>query len=374
MTTPESGAPLRVGVVGAGGIAQMMHLPHLTERPDRFQIVCLADQDAEATRVLGQRYGVSRLYAGYEEVCAAADVDAVLLFTSGSHRAAAVAALRANKHLFVEKPLGHSPSAVEEIATAARESRGTTMVGYHKRFDPHYRAAREAVRAMSDLRYVQVTVLHPDDGAYRAHHTVWPRPDERSRLPSEEETRTGALRAATTGEVGAAMEEIVGSAAPHAHRIGALLATESLIHDLNALRGILGEPEAVVSASVWLGGFAQSALVRFGGDVMANISWVFLPGLRNYEETLRFVSPTQRVTLTFPSPYLRNFPTPLVVERDEAGTLVVEARTVSYDEAFRAEIEHFHGSVVNGSKPELGVEEAVGDARFIQMLAKAWQA
>ena len=55
---------------------------------------------------------------------------------------------RSDKHLFVEKPVAYSLKETEEVAAAARGRRGQLMVGYHKRFDPAYLRARDAVRAM----------------------------------------------------------------------------------------------------------------------------------------------------------------------------------------------------------------------------------
>ena len=77
-----------------------------------------------------------------------------------------------------------------------------------------------------------------------------------------------------------------------------------------------------------------------------------------------------RVTLVFPSPYLRHFPTPLTIERRDGDTLVVEKHTVSYEEAFRAELHHFHDCVRSGQRPELGVDEALSDARWIEAIAR----
>ena len=147
----------------------------------------------------------------------------------------------------------------------------------------------------------------------------------------------------------------------------------SLIHDLNALRGILGEPEAVLSAHAWNGGMAQTSLTRFPGDVHVSLSWVYVAGLKHYDERLLFVAPRRRVELRFPSPYLRNAPTPLTVERPgRGGSLVVERHTVSYEEAFREELLHFHECVVAGRAPRTGGAEALGDARWIEAIARAF--
>ena len=272
----------------------------------------------------------------------------------------------------MEKPLGFGLSETEQIAEAARRSRGRLMVGYHKRFDPAYLAARDEVRSMRDLRYVEVTVLHPDDAAYRTHHTVLPVSDRPWSPPAEAALNQAIVAEATKGAVAPEVAGIVGREAPAALKVAAFLLTVSLIHDVDAVRGILGEPEAVVSAHVWRDGFAQSSLTRFPGDVRVSLSWISVPGLKHYEERLRFVGPEKRVTLVFPSPYLRHAPTPLEVERMEDGALVVEHRTVSYEEAFRAELHHFRRCLAEGTAPAPSLDDALGDARWIEAIARAY--
>jgi predicted dehydrogenase len=363
---------LRVGVVGCGGIAQMMHLPTLFERPDLFEVTALADVSRPTLEAVGRRYKVAALFPDHRELVTRPDVDAVLLLASGSHKQAVTAALVAGKHVFVEKPLAFSLEEAEAIGALAKQAKGRLMVGYHKRFDPHYLKARDEVRAMKDLRYVEATVLHPDDAAYRTHHVVLPLPEKPWAPSAEAVTNSWLLRDAAEGEIGECIAATLGKDAPQAHRVGALLLFLSLIHDINALRGILGEPERVLSADVWRGGFAQHSLTQFPGDLRVSLSWISLPGVKHYEERLRFVSPEKRVTLAFPSPYLRNFPTPLEIEKMDGDELVVEQRTVSYEEAFRAELHYFHHGLEEGKPPQPSLQDALGDARWIQLIARAY--
>src|SRR3989442_6705746 len=128
--------PLRVGVVGCGGIAQMMHLPTLAERPDVFSMVALADLNRATLEAVGSRYSVGGLHLDFRELVSRADVDAVLLLASGSHEEPAVAALQAGKHLFVEKPLGFSLEETERIAAGAAGNRGRPPGGRSNPFRP----------------------------------------------------------------------------------------------------------------------------------------------------------------------------------------------------------------------------------------------
>jgi predicted dehydrogenase len=358
-----------VAVIGCGGIAQMMHLPTLAERPDLFTIAALADIDHDTLDAVTRRYMVERHTTDYRALLARADVDAVLVAASGSHRQFVLDAIAAGKHVFVEKPLGFSLAETEEIAAAARRTSLVLMVGYHKRFDPAYQRAREEVRRLKDLRFVNVTVLHPDEDPYRRHHALLPVRPPRAAL-SEAEMDRMTVEEAHSPAMRAVLDATVGSGAPAASRVALLVLLTSLIHDINALRGILGEPEEVLSAQTWRDGMAQTSVTRFAGNVRVLMSWISLPGLANYEETLRFVSPERRVTLTFPSPYLRHAPTPLAIERMDGDEHVTEHHTVSYEEAFRAELHHFRDAVMKGRPAAIGVDEALGDARWIEQIAR----
>jgi len=362
---------LRVGVIGCGGIAQMMHLPTLAERPDLFTIAGLSDVSEPTLAAVGARYGVQVLETDYRTLLARDDIDAFLLLSSGSHLEAATAVLEAGKHLFTEKPLGFSAGETEAIAAVAKRSPGTLMVGYHKRYDPAYRRAREAVSELGGVRYVEALVLHPDDAAYRTHHAILPAPAAPARLASEEEWRRAVFQAVDGPPMRPFIDETVGSSAGAAVRVACFILFQSIVHQINALRGVLGDPVAVESAHVWQDGFAQSSLSRFADDVRAAITWVSLPGLKHYEETIRFVGPRGRVTLVFPSPYLRHMPTPLSIERMDGDDLVIESRTVSYEEAFRAELYELRRCIVEGDRPETDSDDAIGDAKWITAIARA---
>lgn len=363
---------LRVGVVGCGGIAQMMHLPTFAERPDLFEITALADISEAVLNAVGERYHVAQRSRDFRDVAKAPNVDAVFVLSSGRHDEALGAAFDAGKHVFVEKPLGFGRPETDALAGAARTARGLTMVGYHKRFDPAYLAAAALVRSMPDLRYVEATVLHPDDGSYREHHAVLPYRDPVRPGVNEAQMNAGALRGAVDPDLKAGLDATLRSGATDHERVAALMLWQSLIHDVNALRGVLGEPSRVLSSSIWNEGMAQHSLTEFKDNVRVSMSWISLPGVKHYEERLRFVSPNLRVTLVFPSPYIRHAPTKLEVERMDGETLVVEDRVVSYDEAFRTEVHHFRESVLAGKAPRLGVDEAVNDARWIEAIGRSY--
>lgn len=367
--------PLRIGVIGCGGIAQMMHLPHLAERPDLYEIKALADVSRDTLDAVGRRYHVNELYQDPTKVASHPELDAVLLLNSGSHFDLAKATLAHKKHLFVEKPLGYGRRESEALVKLAKDAGVKTLIAYHKRFDPAFYKVRDVVKGMGeDLRFIEVSVIHPDDGDFRAHHVIFPNPERPAARASTRQDYDikSAQKAVTEGPLAKNISDIVGEKAPVSHRVAAKVLSESLIHDINLVRGAIGEPEEVVSATVWRDGFAQTSVTRFPRDIHATMSWVLVPGVRHYEETVRFIGSNTRVKLVFPSPYLKNFPTPLVIERMDGDELVIENRTLGYEEAFRAEVRAFRDWVVEDKPAEVPITDGTGDAAWIEAIARSF--
>lgn len=364
--------PLSIGVIGCGGISQMMHLPFLAERPDLFHIVALADTDAATLQAAGRRYGIDRLHGSHRTLLDE-PLDAVLIASGGSHKQPVIDALGAGKHVLTEKPLGENLDEVEAIARAAAGVKSTLMIGYHKRYDPGYVQAREEVRRLKDLRMVRCEVLHPVDGRARDHYWLEPPRDPASKARDDDEANDGFIDMVVHGTPKANVEAIVGADAPVPQKVSTFLLFNSLIHDVNALRGILGDPEEVLFSEFWRQGRAMHVVLRWREGVRGALSWVYLPGLRNYREELLFVSPESRVTLAFPSPYYRHFPTPIRIESMVDGRFEERQVIVSYDEAFRRELHHFHECVQTGRKPETDLDDAIADTRVLEAIARAYR-
>ena len=163
---------VRVGVIGAGSIAQIMHLPYLFELNDRFAISALCDVSQETLDAVGALYGVPphARFTDYRALCASDLVDAVLICPSGSHVPAALAAVRAGKHALVEKPLCYRLDEAAALVDAAREARqrsGTVvLMAYMKRFDPGYQYGQRLIRplaAAGRIRFVDARHSHPSN-------------------------------------------------------------------------------------------------------------------------------------------------------------------------------------------------------------------
>lgn len=137
---------LRVGVLGAGPIAQFAHLESCVKaRNADLYAICDAAPDLLARMVA--TYEPTKAYGDYEAMLADPEVEAVIVAISDSfHVSMAIRALEAGKHVLCEKPLGTSVEEVEALKQVVELTGLTLQVGHMKRFDPGIEAARDFVR------------------------------------------------------------------------------------------------------------------------------------------------------------------------------------------------------------------------------------
>ena len=348
---------IRVGVVGCGLIAQVMHLPHLRELGDRFTVTALCDLSEQALAFAGALFPDAARLDRWEDLVDA-DVDAVLVLTPGSHAPVAIAAADSGRHVFAEKPMCLSVAEGEAMLAAAERTGVTLMVGYMKRYDPAY---EELAAQLDRARVVaaSITTLESPIEPYAAHH---PHVASGDVAPDV----LAGLRDDDARRVAEALPGVDDPAVRHAYRAVLL---DSMVHELNGVRGLLGEPDVLHAARIWPGGV--TATLGFG-SVEAVFLWVDLPGIARYEQDWSFYGADLRATLRFPSPLLRNAPTQLVLEGGDASTTASwrTERTVSYAEAFKRELEAFHAAIVAGEPPRTGGEDALRDVLLSQAIVR----
>ena len=137
---------LRVGVVGAGRIADFVHLPSLRLLPELCEVVAVASRDPDRARAFAARWAVPRVHATWQALLDDPGVDAVVVCPpSDLNYAVASAAIEAGKHVLCEKPLAISYPEARALAQAASGSPRVHMVAFTFRFAAALRYLRRLV-------------------------------------------------------------------------------------------------------------------------------------------------------------------------------------------------------------------------------------
>ena len=151
VSTPvtASGMPV-LGVVGAGNFSKMTLMPALAKTD--AVIECISDLDGAMAKHLAVKYNVARITTNYKELFENPKINGVLLpLTHNLHASFVMEALRAGKHVFVEKPLAMNAAEVRDIVKVAREHPGQIiMVGFNRRFSPHTQKAKALLAGRSE--------------------------------------------------------------------------------------------------------------------------------------------------------------------------------------------------------------------------------
>ncbi|HVM30890.1 MAG TPA: Gfo/Idh/MocA family oxidoreductase [Candidatus Limnocylindrales bacterium] len=362
VTDHTPGRPLRVGIVGAGLIAQVAHLPYLRELSDRFDTVALCDIVPETAAAVAQRHGVPHVFTDWRQMLAH-PLDAVIVLTTSSHAPIAVEAARRGLHVLVEKPMCLSVEEGRQMVAAADEAGVALMVGYNKRYDPAYERFRELVGELSDRRFLRVTTFEAPYLPYVAHYGLI-----RGGQPPTRAVERLAVE--TQQQVSLAIGE---EASDFERRIYRARLLDSLIHELNALRGLLGEPDSV--DHVDLRETSISVMLTFGGLPVA-IHWVLLtPGITRYRMEFAMIACERRVSIGFPSPYLRNVPTLLQTEEGEADKPGSRAsdEIITFESSFSRELVAFHEAATEGRQPPTTGWDSLRDVALCQAIVECFR-
>lgn len=154
---------IRLGYVGAGFMAQKVHLSNFTSL-EGCQVIALAEARPKLGEMVARRFGIPKVYRHHSELLADPEVDAVAV---SAHFAAqgeiARDALLAGKPVFMEKPMAVSVEQAERILEASRKTGAPLMVAYMKRYDAGYELAKENVsrfRNSGELGRITLVRIH----------------------------------------------------------------------------------------------------------------------------------------------------------------------------------------------------------------------
>jgi predicted dehydrogenase len=340
---------LRVGIIGLGEVAQVVHLPVLSSLPDLFEVRAACDISDSLLSTVGDRFGIAGRYRSTPEMLAGEELDCVLVLNSDEYHAQCVVqVLDAGVHVLVEKPMCLSPREADEIIAARDRSGKTVMVGYMRRFAPAFLEAKERLASLGRVNYVRVhdiigqNKLIVDQTAHVDRPTDIP-----AELAAEKAERGGTLVKEALGDVPA---ELAG-----AYRLLCGLGS----HDLSAMRELLGRPSSVVAAHRNEANGFITALLQYDGFLVTYETGV--DDQLRFDAHIEVYGDTATMRVQYDTPYVRHFPTRLFVEETVDDALRATVSRPHLKDPYTAELEYFHHAVVTGEQPKTSAEDFVED-------------
>lgn len=151
---------LKVGIIGVGSISNE-HIKAYQKNPE-VELCAFCDINEKQLKLMGEKYGVTKLFHSKEELLAMEELDMVSVCTWNSeHAPCAIAALNAGKHVLCEKPMATSEKEALAMQEAARKNGKLLMIGFVRRFGNDCKILRDFIEqdALGELYYAKATYL-----------------------------------------------------------------------------------------------------------------------------------------------------------------------------------------------------------------------
>ncbi|MEX0778072.1 MAG: Gfo/Idh/MocA family oxidoreductase [Phycisphaeraceae bacterium] len=174
----QSAQFIRIGIVGCGHVTQRHHLPTLTALPDA-RVVAVADIDPTRRQEVAKRFDIPVTYDSHTALLADPQVDVVAVLVPPQHHVAvALAALKAGKHVFVEKPLANNLDGTDELVAVAAEVAGRapgvkSTIGFMLRSHRLIHQARQVVQSGTLGTVEMIRTVWTGGPAHRLTHPQW---------------------------------------------------------------------------------------------------------------------------------------------------------------------------------------------------------
>ena len=341
MTTPD----IRIGVIGCGNVAQQAHIPAILRVPGA-QLAAVSDPFADLPPQVAKQFGLTPAdaYSDHLELLKRNDIDAVsILSITPDHERMAIDAMRAGKHVLVEKPMSVTADEARRMVQVSEETGRILMVAFNHTYD----LAAEYVKGMLD-RGELGDLIHCEVFFYN-DMDAWDAGSIRGSLKST------APRQAWW---------------PKDRRLGLIHFLHNFnSHTINLMRFLIGEPQAVEYSAHIPGAGIWSVL---GYPGFKTVFKTVLSNQRRFEKGIEICGKKKRVRIDLAPPFQRFTPGTITIV--DAETQQVTQPLLDYRWPFELEYEHFVHCVQTGSTPRtsgrMGIQDIVLTEQLVDLAMK----
>lgn len=151
----------RVGIIGLGGVAQLIHLPILKKMND-VEVKAVCELNKTKLTTVAEKFNIPYAFTDYHEMLEKVELDAIIIATpTHLHKEIALDCISHSIPLLIEKPVAPTLLDAEAIAQAATKNNVLAMVGMNMRFRPDAMLLKSIVGSgeIGDILYVKSSWL-----------------------------------------------------------------------------------------------------------------------------------------------------------------------------------------------------------------------
>lgn len=161
LSTPASSSKLGVALIGAGNLARWAHLPVIQKSVDAT-LRAVHSASGVRGKSYAARFGAAYCTTEFEQILKDPEVHVVVIVSrNAQHAAQALQALRAGKHVFVEKPMALTEEECRDLCRAVAETGKQLTVGFNRRFAPFYKPFKDRLAKRSGPAVISCRINSP---------------------------------------------------------------------------------------------------------------------------------------------------------------------------------------------------------------------
>jgi len=160
---------VKLGIIGLGSIAQLVHLPILSKL-ENAELAALCEINKNRLKTIGEKYPSAKKYQDYKEMTENENLDAVIIATpTSTHTEIALHCLKSNINVLIEKPIAINYEEAKEINNAAKKHKKIAMVGMNLRFRPDAMLMKSIINSgeLGELFYIKCSWLRKKSSAQK---------------------------------------------------------------------------------------------------------------------------------------------------------------------------------------------------------------
>jgi predicted dehydrogenase len=353
---------MKIGIIGLGEVAQLMHLPILRDMGDKFTIVAAADISPSLLNFIREKYRIPQGFSSPEELIEKSDIEGVFILSPDQYHGEYIEkSLRKGRHVFVEKPIALAATEVEGLLRLEQEyPQQVVMVGYMRRYAAPFIKALELLKSSPQkVEYLRFRDIICEGPFYigQTRPVFYPKD-----IPAELLEESGERRRRH-------LDWAIGAEASDAERSAYQMLTGLGCHSFSAVRELFGPPKKILSVS-WAKAGTHLVIVMDFGGFLGLYELVNDQNIVQFDAAIEIFQHNRKLLLKYETPYIRHQPMSLeVIESGMADTMTT-IYGPSYRDPFQAELERFYDCVTPNEKPKTGMEDALEDLKIFEAVIK----
>jgi predicted dehydrogenase len=361
---------VQVGMIGAGDVAQIVHIPTLLLLSRQFKLVTICDVSKRTAEHCATKFGIPRATTNPDDIYNDPNIDVVFVLTSDDvHASCGVAALKAGKHVMIEKPITLSLQAAQEILDAEKTAPNgaRVFVGYMRRYAPSLQAFKREVASIKSIKYARVRdIIGPN--AYFIDQSGTDPQKFFDDIPAEaSQARQSRLATLLEQAWGTPFAELSNAQMDYATLLANLGS-----HGLSLMREVLGGlPEEVLASTDNARWYTTMFDYRNRQSPHDRFTCVYETGIDSvprFDSHVAIFGENKSVTICYDTPFVKGLGITVEIdELNEHGEKCHRSLQTSYEDAYTAELKELYGVIVEGKEIRTSASDAVEDLKLFKM-------